>query len=113
MDFLNTAFSQYLEGTQRAAGSAHEGARTLSETAAGVVGTAAGAAGAMAGAAAGASTAGQPPFADYDEMDVEEITEQLDGLSEAQLRRVRNYEQGNKNRETLIAQIDRRLEATP
>jgi hypothetical protein len=78
-----------------------------------VVGTAAGAAGAMAGAAAGASTAGQPPFADYDEMDVEEITEQLDGLSEAQLRRVRNYEQGNKNWETLIAQIDRRLEATP
>jgi hypothetical protein len=25
---------------------------------------------------------------------------------------VRNYEQGNKNRETLIAQIDRRLEAS-
>jgi hypothetical protein len=24
-----------------------------------------------------------------------------------------NYEQGNKNRETLIAQIDRRLKATP
>ena len=74
MDFLNTAFSPYQEGTQRAAGSAQEGARTLSETAAGVVGTAAGAAGAMAGAAAGASTAGQPPFADYDGMDVEEIT---------------------------------------
>jgi hypothetical protein len=57
--------------------------------------------------------AGRPPFSDYDEMNVDEITEQLDGLSEAELRRVRNYEQGNKNRETLIAQIDRRLEATP
>jgi hypothetical protein len=56
---------------------------------------------------------GQPPIAGYDEMNVEEITGQLDGLSEAQLRRVRNYEQGNKNRETLIAQIDRRLKATP
>src|SRR4028118_2126128 len=30
MDFLNTAFSQYREGTQRAAESAREGARTLS-----------------------------------------------------------------------------------
>ena len=56
---------------------------------------------------------GQPPIAGYDEMNVEEVTGQLDGLSEAQLRRVRNYEQRNKNRETLIAQIDRRLEATP
>ena len=57
--------------------------------------------------------AGQPPIDDYEEMNVEEITEQLDGLSEAELRRVRNYEQRNKNRGTLIAQIDRRLEATP
>jgi hypothetical protein len=56
---------------------------------------------------------GQPPIAGYDEMNVEEVTGQLDGLSEAQLRRVRNYEQRNKNRETLIAQIDRRLGATP
>jgi gas vesicle protein len=32
MDFLDTAFSQYREGTQRAAGSAREGARTLSDT---------------------------------------------------------------------------------
>ena len=124
MDFLDTAFSQYREGTQRAAGSAQEGARAGSQAIADVTrlaanttrdtaDIAAGTAGAMAGAAAGASTAGQPPFADYDEMNVDEITEQLDGLSEAKLRRVRNYEQGNKNRETLIAQIDRRLEATP
>jgi hypothetical protein len=56
---------------------------------------------------------GQPPIAGYDEMNVEEITGQLDGLSEAELRRVRNYEQDNKNRGTLIVQIDRRLEAIP
>ena len=64
------------------------------------------------GAGAG-NPAAKPPIAGYDEMNVEEITGQLDGLSEAQLRRVRNYEQGNKNRQTLIAEIDRRLEATP
>jgi hypothetical protein len=59
------------------------------------------------------SAAEQPPIDGYDEMNVEEVTSRLDGLSEAELRRVRNYEQGNKNRETLITQIDRRLEATP
>ena len=57
--------------------------------------------------------AGRPPIEGYDEMNVGEVTERLDGLSEAELRRVRNYEQGNKYRETVIAQIDRRLEATP
>jgi hypothetical protein len=57
--------------------------------------------------------AGRPPIEGYDEMNVGEVTEQLDSLSEAELRRVRTYEQANKNRETLITQIDRRLEATP
>ena len=118
MDFLNTAFSQYREGTQRATESAREGARTLSDTTAGLLGTAAGAAGATAGAAADATrepaniAAGRPPFSDYDEMNVEEIAEQLDSLSEAELRRTRNYERGNKNRQTLIAEMDRRLEAS-
>src|SRR3712207_406133 len=119
VDFLDAAFSRYREGTQRAAGSAQEGARALSESVAGVVGTATGAAGAMAGTTAEATRSaaeratGRPPIAGYDEMNVGEITSRLDGLSEAELRRVRNYEQGNKNRETLIAQIDRRLEAAP
>jgi hypothetical protein len=107
VDFLDTAFSQYREGTQRAAGSAQEGARTLSETAAGAVDATA-----AATRSAAETAAGQPPIAGYDEMNVGEITDRLDGLSEAELRRVRNYEQGNKNRETLIAQIDRRLEAS-
>ena len=118
MDFLDTAFSRYREGTQRAAESAQEGARTLSDTTAGLLGTATGAAGATAGAAADATrdtaniAAGRPLIEGYDEMNVEEIAERLDGLSEAELRRTRNYEQGNKNRQTLIAEIDRRLEAS-
>jgi hypothetical protein len=118
MDFLDTAFSRYREGTQRAAESAQEGARTLSDTTAGLVGTATGVAGATAGAAADATrdtaniAAGRPPIEGYDEMNVEEIAERLAGLSEAELRRTRNYEQGNKNRQTLIAEIDRRLEAS-
>jgi hypothetical protein len=55
VDFLDTAFSQYREGTQRAAGSAQEGARTLSDTTAGLVGTATGAAGAIADTTADAT----------------------------------------------------------
>lgn len=45
-------------------------------------------------------------------MNVGEVTSRFDGLSEAELGRTRTYEQGNKNRETLIAEIDRRLAAT-
>jgi uncharacterized protein YjbJ (UPF0337 family) len=112
MDFLDTAFSQYRGSTQRAAGSAQEGARTLSETTAGLIGTATGAAGAMADTTADATrstaeaAAGQPPIEGYDEMNVEEVTSRLDGLSEAELMRVRNYELRNKNRKNLIMEID-------
>ena len=53
------------------------------------------------------------PIEGYDELSVEEVTPRLDGLSEAELRRVRAYEQRNKNRETLIAEMDRRLGGTP
>jgi hypothetical protein len=107
MDFLNTAFSQYREGAQRAAGSAQEQARVGSQAVSDVLDIAANTTRDTADIAAG-----RPPFSDYDEMNVDEITEQLDGLSEAELRRTRIYEQGNKNRDTLIAQMDRRLEAS-
>lgn len=115
MDFLNTTFSRYQEGYQRAAGSFQESARTLSERTTGVLGTATGAAGTMADTTAEATrstaeaAAGQPPIEGYDELNVEEISSRLEGLSEAELRRVRNYEQRNKNRETIIAEVDRRL----
>ena len=118
MDFLNTAFSQYREGYQRAAQSAQERARTLSETTTGLIGTATGAAGAMADTTSEATrstaeaAAGQPPIEGYDELNVEEVISRLDGLSEAELMRVRNYEQRNNNRQTIIAAVDSRLENT-
>ena len=52
------------------------------------------------------------PIAGYDEMNVAEISERLDALSTEQLRWVRDYEKRNKNRETLIEQIDRKIKAT-
>jgi nucleotide-binding universal stress UspA family protein len=49
--------------------------------------------------------------ADYDELSVAEISKRLEGLSPEQLRKVREYEKNNKNRETLIEQIDRKIRA--
>ncbi len=49
--------------------------------------------------------------ANYDELTVDEISERLEGLSTEQLKQVREYEKQNKDRETLIGQIDRKIRA--
>ena len=49
--------------------------------------------------------------ANYDELTVEEISKRLEGLSTEELGKVREYEKRNKNRETLIEQIDRKIRA--
>ena len=49
--------------------------------------------------------------ADYDELTVDEISARLEGLSTEELQKVREYEKQNKNRETLIEQIDRKIRA--
>jgi uncharacterized protein YktB (UPF0637 family) len=51
------------------------------------------------------------PIVGYDEMNVREIGERLESLTAAEIRRVREYEKRNKNRETLIEQFDRKLRA--
>jgi hypothetical protein len=58
-----------------------------------------------------ASTNGGFPIAGYDDKNVAEISSRLDGLSEEQLRTVREYERRHKNRDSLIEQIDRKIEA--
>lgn len=50
------------------------------------------------------------PIDGYDDLSVEDIVARLDGLSEEELGRVRQYESRNKNRSTLLAQIDRKAE---
>src|SRR5215211_6329768 len=51
------------------------------------------------------------PIAGYDEFNVGEIGDRLEGLSAPEIRSVREYEKRNKNRETLIEQFDRKLRA--
>jgi hypothetical protein len=48
---------------------------------------------------------------DYEGLSVAEVSRRLEGLSAEQLRKVREFEKHNKNRETLIEQIDRKIRA--
>jgi hypothetical protein len=102
--FLNDAFSQYRAGTDQAVGTVREGARTLSDTATGLVGTA-------TGVASSAAESAVFPISGYDDMNVEEVSKQLGDLSTEELRLVRDYEERNKNRETLLTQMDRKIRA--
>ena len=113
--FLNDAFSRYRSGTEQAASSAREGVRTLTDTTAGLLGTATGAVGATAGATVeGAERAAEAvvfPIEGYDDMNVDEISKRLDGLSVEELQLVRDYEELNKGRETLLERMDRKIRA--
>ena len=51
----------------------------------------------------------QFPIEGYDEQTVDELSARLDGLSGEDLRVVRDYEERNKNRHTILEQLDRRI----
>ena len=51
----------------------------------------------------------QFPIEGYDELTVEEITARLGSLSAEELREVRDYEERNKVRETILEQLDHRI----
>jgi hypothetical protein len=111
--FLDEAFSRYRSGTEQAAGSAQEGMRTLTDTTTGLLGTATGVVGATAGATVeGAEQAAEAavfPIEGYDEMNVDEASKRLDDLSVEELQLVRDYEELNKGRQTLLEQMDRKI----
>src|SRR5215216_4779878 len=65
--------------------------------------------GAQEGAVAAQRVAPGASIEDYDNLNVSEIVEQLDALSVDELQRVRLYEQQNKDRDTLLEQIDRKM----
>jgi hypothetical protein len=111
-EFLDDAFSRYRASTEQAAQSTREGARTLSETTAGLLGTATGAVGATVEGAERAAEAAVFPIEGYDEMNVDEISKRLDDLSVEELQLVRDYEELNKRRETLLEQMDRKIRST-
>jgi hypothetical protein len=58
-----------------------------------------------------AAVLGALKTADYDGLTVAEISERLEGLPAEQLKKVREFEKQNKDRETLVGQIDRKIRA--
>jgi len=58
-----------------------------------------------------APTNGSLPITGYDEKGVGDITARLDTLTRDQLQRLKDYERRNKNRGTLIRELDRRIAA--
>jgi hypothetical protein len=120
-EFLDDAFSRYRSGTQRAAQSVQEGAMATGRTATGLLGAATGAAAEATGRAVDATASGAEraaeaagfPIEGYDQMNVEAISGRLDGLSVEELQLVRDYEERNKGRETLLEQMDRKIRSAP
>ena len=49
------------------------------------------------------------PVENYDDLNADEISRRVGGLSVEELRVVRDYEERNKNRETVLEQLDRRI----
>jgi hypothetical protein len=52
------------------------------------------------------------PIEGYDEMNVGEVSERLDGLSVDELKRVRKYEKRNKDRGSLRKEMKQKIETT-
>ena len=59
------------------------------------------------------SRTGDLPLADYDSMNVREVSDKLDELSIEEIRQLRAHEAENKNRRTLIDRFDARIDAAP
>jgi hypothetical protein len=53
--------------------------------------------------------AAQFPIEGYHELTVEEVSGRLSELSAEELRVVRDYEERNKNRDTILEQLDRKI----
>ena len=49
------------------------------------------------------------PISGYDDLTAAEVAGELDGMSVADLRKVREYEKANANRKTVLAAIERRV----
>ena len=97
MAFMDSMFSYWQGGIQTAERSTEESARTVGAR--------------PEESSTRSSTGDNLPISDYDSLNVEEVTSKLEGLSVEEKRRVRDYEAQNKNRSTMLKEIDERIEA--
>jgi hypothetical protein len=61
------------------------------------------------GGEAGDGSTPNLPIAGYDELSAAQVQERLEGLTPAELRKLRDYEQRHANRKTVLDRIERRL----
>ena len=105
------------EGAEAAGQTVEGGVRSTGQTVGGLLGAATGAvtdvtAGAVGAAAEGTERAVEAvafPIEGYDEMNVDEISARLNDLSVEELQLVRDYEELNKKRESLLERMDRKI----
>jgi hypothetical protein len=105
--------------TQQATQTIEEGVSTTGQTVGGLLGAATGAvtdvtAGTVGAASEGVERAAEAvvfPIEGYDEKNVDEISAQLNDLSVEELQLVRDYEELNKRRQSLLEQMDRKIRA--
>jgi hypothetical protein len=118
-EFLDEAFARYRSGTARLAGTFQEGVSETGRTATGLLGAVTGAVADATGRAADAAASGAEqaaeavafPIEGYDQMNVEEISGRLEGLSVEELQVVRDYEELLEGRKTLLEEMDRKIRA--
>jgi quinol monooxygenase YgiN len=116
---LAASSSSYRSGAERAAQTIQEGATATGQAVTGVIGAATGAVADATASTMGAASEGAERGAEavafriegYDEMNVDEISKRLGDLSVEELQLVRDYEELNKRRETLLERMDRKIRA--
>jgi hypothetical protein len=104
---------------QQAARTAQEGVSTVGRSTGGLLGAATGAVTDVTGGAMGAAADGTErameavafPIEGYDEMNVDEISGRLNGLSVEELQLVRDYEELHEKRQSLLERMDRKIRA--
>ena len=109
--------SDRLGATRQAAQTVQEGVSTTGQTAGGLLGATTGAVTDVTGGALGAAAEGTEraveavafPIEGYDEMNVDEISGRLNDLSVEELQVVRDYEELNEKRQTLLERMDRKI----
>jgi hypothetical protein len=97
--FLNSVSTYYQSNMEQTRRNVQKGAQTATQSAERI------------STSVQSAAEGHPgvPIEGYDDMNVEQINGKLDSLSEAELQRVREYEAQNKNRTTILDQIDQKL----
>lgn len=102
-ELASTSRSHAEEGVQNARQATEQGLQAVQETAEQTE--------KMVRQASPRVSANDLPISNYDNLSVSEASQRLDSLSNDDLRKVRTYEKQNKNRDSLVNQIDQKMKS--